>query len=99
MLPDVHYEKGMRCGNCHSMSSLANGKSSSKTCIDCHKPDKNVLEHRIQAHLTKMECSSCHAAWAPVEYGTFWIKFEENAITDYFRWVKNSWQTISQKQL
>jgi len=89
MLPDVHYEKGMDCGECHSMESLSSGKLSSKECNDCHIPDKNILEHSIDAHLLKMECSTCHAAWAAVEYGTFWIKFEGDARKDYFKWIKS----------
>lgn len=89
MLPDVHYEKGMDCGKCHSMKSLAIGRPSSKVCKDCHSTDKGVIEHSIDAHLQKMACSTCHAAWAPVEYGTFWMKFEEDARKDYFKWLKS----------
>ncbi len=33
MLPDVHYQAGMTCGACHSMSSLIQGKKSSKACV------------------------------------------------------------------
>ncbi|MDD2583098.1 MAG: selenite/tellurite reduction operon b-type cytochrome iron-sulfur cluster-binding subunit ExtO, partial [Desulfuromonadaceae bacterium] len=51
MLPDVHYSAGMTCGACHSMSSLAEGKKSSKGCRDCHKPDLKSSEHCISAHL------------------------------------------------
>jgi hypothetical protein len=74
MLPDVHAEAGMRCGDCHSMKSLAAGKKSSRTCTDCHEPGKGVVEHRIGAHMTRMECFACHSAWAPQEYGTFYIR-------------------------
>ncbi|OFZ20309.1 MAG: hypothetical protein A2X94_02780 [Bdellovibrionales bacterium GWB1_55_8] len=53
------------------MKSLAAGQRASKTCQDCHRADPSVLEHRIAAHLEKMECYACHSAWAPQEYGTF----------------------------
>ncbi|MDA8429556.1 MAG: selenite/tellurite reduction operon b-type cytochrome iron-sulfur cluster-binding subunit ExtO [Geobacteraceae bacterium] len=77
MLPDVHYRAGMTCGACHSMRSLAAGKTSSQGCRDCHRPDMKVLEHRIPAHLQRMECYACHSAWAPQEYGTFFLRFRD----------------------
>ncbi|HIJ97438.1 MAG TPA: cytochrome C [Desulfuromonadales bacterium] len=77
MLPDVHYSLGMTCGACHSMSSLAEGKKFSKGCRDCHKPSQKIIEHRIQAHMQRMECYACHSAWAPQEYGTFFLRFRD----------------------
>ncbi len=74
MLPDVHAEAGMPCGACHSMKSLAAGKKSSRTCTDCHAAPRNVVEHRVGAHLARMECFACHSAWAAQEYGTFFIR-------------------------
>ncbi|MGE5188996.1 MAG: selenite/tellurite reduction operon b-type cytochrome iron-sulfur cluster-binding subunit ExtO [Gemmatimonadota bacterium] len=74
MLPDVHAEAGMGCGDCHSMRSLAAGKRASRTCTDCHTPDPGVVEHRIGAHRARMECFACHSAWASQEYGTFYIR-------------------------
>lgn len=89
MLPDVHHEKGMQCSACHSMKSLAEGKPFSKTCTDCHKVNKNSsVEHSIPEHMEKMECWTCHSAWASQEYGTFWIRFRNTEYDDYFRWVK-----------
>lgn len=85
MLPDVHATAGMQCSDCHSMESLMNGKKSSKTCIDCHKPDPSVIEHSIKAHLTKLECYACHSAWASQEYGTFFIRFTNSSNKKYFR--------------
>lgn len=78
MTPDVHAEAGMKCGACHSMTSLAAGARSSKSCLDCHKVSQEVIEHRIGAHLEKMECSACHSAWAPQEYGTFYLRFTDS---------------------
>ena len=75
MLPDVHAEKGLKCSACHSMKSLAAGQKSSKTCLDCHTPDRRILEHRISAHLERLECYACHSAWAAQEYGTFFLHF------------------------
>ncbi len=74
MLPDVHAEANMPCGDCHSMRSLAAGKKSSRTCTDCHKAGKGAVEHRIGDHLTRMECYACHSAWAAQEYGTFYVR-------------------------
>jgi hypothetical protein len=90
MLPDVHAEAGMTCGACHSMKSLAAGAKSSKTCTDCHQAKKTVIEHRISAHREKMECFACHSAWAPQEYGTFYLRFTGSPSQKLYRVKKNS---------
>ncbi|WP_243640898.1 selenite/tellurite reduction operon b-type cytochrome iron-sulfur cluster-binding subunit ExtO [Seleniivibrio woodruffii] len=88
MLKDVHFEKGMQCGDCHSMKSLAEGRKFSKTCTDCHQFNKNSsVEHSIPEH-GRMECYTCHSAWANQEYGTFWIYMRDTKFSEYFRWVK-----------
>jgi Class III cytochrome C family len=75
MLPDVHRERGMSCADCHPMESLHGGKGAARTCADCHpNPSRSVPEHSFEAHMTKMECVACHAAWAPQEYGTFLVR-------------------------
>ena len=92
MLPDIHFEKGIECKDCHDMNSLAEGKTYSKTCIDCHKNiDKSIIEHSIKKHLTNLECYACHSAWTKTEFGTFWIRFDNSSYQQYFRWltVKN----------
>jgi hypothetical protein len=74
MLPDVHFEHGLTCADCHPMNSLHVG-GRAKTCADCHPtPSPSVPEHAIAAHLQTMECVACHAAWAPQEYGTFLVR-------------------------
>lgn len=84
MQPDVHQEAGMQCSRCHSMDSLARGKQASKQCRDCHTPDKDVIEHRIEAHREKMECYACHSAWAAQEYGTFYLRFQNSTKQESF---------------
>jgi hypothetical protein len=75
MAPDIHAEAGISCAKCHTMTSLAAGRKSAKGCRECHVPSRRVLEHRITAHLDRMECYACHSAWAPQEYGTFFLRF------------------------
>ncbi|HEX9023976.1 MAG TPA: selenite/tellurite reduction operon b-type cytochrome iron-sulfur cluster-binding subunit ExtO [Geobacteraceae bacterium] len=70
-LPDVHYASGLTCGACHSMTSLAQGQSSSKGCQDCHIPHPDVIEHRILAHLERLECYACHSPWASRKHSMF----------------------------
>jgi hypothetical protein len=82
MRPDIHAEAGMRCSACHSMASLAAGKKSSRSCTDCHRPSTRPVEHRIPAHLQRMTCSACHAAWAPQEYGTFFLHFTSSSVKE-----------------
>lgn len=88
MLPDVHFERGMTCGDCHPMSSLHEG-GRAKGCIDCHpNPAASVPEHSIAAHLTGMECVACHGAWAPQEYGTFLIRARRDDQKEAFSVVR-----------
>lgn len=84
MLPDVHFGKGMECSACHSMQSLASGEKSSKKCRDCHKPDLKIVEHSIKAHMERLECYACHAAWGAQEYGTFYLRFRNGASKEDF---------------
>lgn len=85
MSPDVHAQAGMVCGDCHGMAGLAAGKRADKGCRDCHEPDPTIIEHGIAAHLEKLECYACHSGWAAQEYGTFFIRFTNGVIPDYFR--------------
>lgn len=85
MLPDVHQRAGMTCGNCHTMQSLITGKVAAKSCTDCHRPSSKPVEHRIKAHLERLECVACHAAWAPQEYGTFYLHFASGNVEEPFQ--------------
>lgn len=85
MLSDVHHQKGMTCASCHTMQSLINGKTAAKGCTDCHRPSRKILEHRITAHLERMECVACHAAWAPQEYGTFYLQFTSGTVEEPYQ--------------
>ena len=78
MLPDVHYEAGLQCSDCHTMRSLAAGEKSAKGCLDCHRPSNRVIEHDIPAHMEKLECYACHSAWGAQEYGTFFLRFTDS---------------------
>lgn len=84
MTPDVHYRAGMTCGDCHGMSSMMQGKTSSQGCRDCHKPDPKVIEHSIAAHMERLECYACHSGWAPQEYGTFFLRFRTPDLKEDF---------------
>ena len=96
MLPDVHAGKGLGCSACHDMKSLTAGRKASKGCRDCHRPDPQVIEHGIAAHLVKLECAACHAAWAPQEYGTFYLRLIDSPTREEYdlrtadrEWVKS----------
>jgi hypothetical protein len=89
MTPDVHAEAGLTCGACHSMTSLVAGAKSSKGCRDCHQVSLKVVEHRIAAHLDKMECYACHSAWAAQEYGTFYLRFDRSPSQEEYEVKEN----------
>ncbi len=84
MLPDAHFEAGLDCGDCHSMASLAAGAVAAATCTDCHSPSSEPVEHRIAAHLEKLECYACHSAWTAQAYGTFYLRFEDSPGRRFF---------------
>jgi len=90
MTPDVHREAGMGCGVCHAMKSLAAGAKSSRKCTDCHQAKQTAVEHRITAHMEKLECYACHSAWAAQEYGTFYLRFTNSPVQKEFEVAKNS---------
>lgn len=77
MRPDLHAEIGLQCMDCHTMQSLIAGHKTAKGCEDCHQPSAQVVEHSIAEHMDKMECYACHSAWAPQEYGTFYLRFDD----------------------
>jgi len=78
MRPDLHAEFGLECKDCHSMQSLIDGRKTAKSCVDCHQVGEQVLEHRITAHLKKLECYACHSAWAAQEYGSFFLRIDRD---------------------
>ena len=84
MLPDVHSEAGLGCGDCHTMQSLIAGRKTAKGCRDCHRPSPRVIEHRIAAHLDRLECYACHSAWGAQEYGTFYLRFTDSPSRDAY---------------
>jgi hypothetical protein len=91
MLPDVHFERGMTCADCHTMTSLQEGKRAAAGCRDCHAPAASSSpEHAVAGHLEKMSCVACHASWAAQEYGTFLIRpatlEQEEAFSPFPAW-------------
>ena len=99
MLPDVHQQAGMECADCHSMGSLQRGQRGSRSCRDCHDIDKSIIEHSIPEHLNKMECVSCHAAWAAQEYATFYLHTANSDNRRFFRVKKDNEQYIKSSYL
>jgi hypothetical protein len=72
-VPDVHYQKGMLCTDCHTATQLhGDGKvyasrrdvEAKPTCLQCHNTkegsEKAVSAHRD--HVGWVSCSSCHSA-------------------------------------
>jgi len=67
--PDVHYQKGMMCADCHKNTEMhGNGKTyKSKQevkerpqCLSCHKNRKYQVAHEI--HKDKASCQACHSS-------------------------------------
>ena len=72
--PDVHYQKGMLCVDCHKLTGLhGNGtayrsrqESGEKpSCVACHKGGAEKSEKARSSHAThrdKVACQACHAS-------------------------------------
>lgn len=86
MLPDVHYELGLTCGDCHSMANII-GKEKARSCLSCHEYNTHIIDHSIKGH-DKLECVSCHGAWQPMELGTFYIRTRESDFRQYFDGIR-----------
>ncbi len=81
MLTDVHYEAGMQCIDCHSKNNI---QGSEKDCLSCHTYDISIIEHSIKGH-DKVACISCHAAYSPMELGTFYLRFRESSYSEFVK--------------
>lgn len=83
MTPDLHQKAGLGCVDCHQIHGEAGSRV--KTCRECHaKISDTVPEHAIAAHLDKLECWACHAAWAAQEYGTVLVQATNTADPEAF---------------
>ncbi|MHB8772913.1 MAG: cytochrome c3 family protein [Syntrophales bacterium] len=72
--PDVHYQKGMVCMDCHKKTEFhGDGKAYASrqerkdrpSCLTCHPAGKEKTEKAKSAHAThsgKMSCAACHAS-------------------------------------
>ena len=88
MLPDVHHEKGMQCASCHSMANMA-GNADAASCTSCHTElNRDIVEHKIDAHIQKMECYTCHSAWASSEHGSYYIRLSDSPYYKYYAGVR-----------
>ncbi len=83
MLTDVHYEAGMQCIDCHSKNNIQ-GSEKAKDCLSCHTYDISIIEHSIKGH-DKVACISCHAAYSPMELGTFYLRFRESSYSEFVK--------------
>lgn len=103
MIPSVHHEAGMTCAECHTKNSLL-GKEKPKDCLICHTYDKNIIDHSIKGH-DKVACISCHAAYAPMELGTFYLRFKDSSYKEVFselpqlgdEYVKSSYMRVNER--
>ena len=72
--PDVHYQKGMFCMDCHKKAEFhGDGKAYTSrqermdrpACINCHPAGQEKTEKAKSAHAThagKLSCAGCHAS-------------------------------------
>ena len=75
MPPDVHYQAGMSCIDCHSGAQLMGekiagphgGEAAQAECTDCHQPGPEHAAYT--ADHERLECATCHSQWAPRCFG------------------------------
>lgn len=103
MIPSVHHEAGITCAECHTKKSLL-GKEKPKDCLTCHTYDTTIIDHSIKGH-DKVACISCHASYAPMELGTFYLRFRESSNKEIFselpqlndEYVKSSYMRVNER--
>ncbi len=103
MLPSVHHEVGIKCAECHTKNSLL-GKENPKDCLTCHTYNQNIIDHSIKAH-DNVACISCHAAYSPMELGSFYIRLRNSSNKELFselpqlddEYVKSSYMRVNER--
>jgi hypothetical protein len=67
--PDVHYQKGMMCVDCHKKNEMHGDGKMYKSrkevrdrpqCLSCHKDRKDQIAHEI--HKDTVSCQGCHSS-------------------------------------
>ncbi len=67
--PDVHYQKGMMCNDCHNKQEMhgdgklyksKNDVKDRPKCLSCHQDKGNQVAHTI--HKDKVSCQGCHSS-------------------------------------
>ena len=76
--PDIHYQKGMTCVDCHDKNDMQGIKKVS--CTDCHK---NLSKKNHTAYHKKLACSTCHSAWNNNSYE---LSVFRDDTSDYKKW-------------
>lgn len=73
-MPDVHYQKGMTCMDCHKKTEFHGDgnaylsrqeRKDKPSCIQCHKPGEEKTEKARSAHADhrgRLSCTSCHSS-------------------------------------
>jgi len=66
LTPDVHYEAGMTCIDCHTADEIHGGGVNERLavqvqCEDCHTTILDIPAHTL--HSDKVDCAACHSAW------------------------------------
>ena len=69
--PDVHYQAGMNCMNCHGLAEMhGDGKLYSSrhelpgrpSCIKCHPNSTPKSQNSHDQHRDRLTCTTCHSA-------------------------------------
>ena len=96
MTPDVHRQQGMECVACHPGGPCETpGSRPVRTCLGCHAVDTlsaGSPGHSAQA-VKLVECTVCHALWAPVDIGRSLMRLDS---PDYEEWLRLSVQGSSE---
>jgi hypothetical protein len=58
-----------------------------KACLSCHPYSSEIIDHRIENH-KNLDCAACHAAWAPNEYGIYFVKLTDKIKAAQFQNIK-----------
>jgi hypothetical protein len=78
LVSDIHYQKGLKCADCHKAEEMQGGTKAS--CTDCHA-NPSLANH--PDHHNKLTCTSCHASW---NYTAYELSVFRDDTADYSKW-------------
>jgi len=92
--PDVHFELGMVCIDCHGREDVmgvgilsgSQQEAVAVRCRHCHEDSSNDNAAHSIVGMEKIHCLGCHAAWGFMDYGPSLIRDDRKDLSRWSPW-------------